>query len=67
MRQVPNERERAWAQRTPVVLVEDDPESSDRVIVYDRARNRANMTVEGYHATCRLAAGAQVHTLRILP
>lgn len=50
----------------PVIRVEDDPDHDDRVIVTDAGRNRANMTVRAFHATCRLAPGAQVRSERII-
>jgi hypothetical protein len=49
----------------PVVRVEDDPNDPDRVIVTDGGRNRANMTIRSYYATCRLAVGAEVLSTRL--
>ena len=54
---------RAWA--VSVVRVEDDPNNLTRVIITDKRGNRANMTIDGYYATCRLAPGAQMLSTRL--
>lgn len=53
--------------RTRVVLIEDDPRNEDRVVVVDVGRNRATMSVAAFWATCRLAPGAKVNTVRLWP
>jgi hypothetical protein len=50
---------------TPVVLVEDDPADSQRVVVTTAARNRASMTSQACSATCRPTADALVVTDRV--
>jgi hypothetical protein len=51
--------------RTRVVRVEDDPGDPDRVIVTDRAGNRASMTVKSCTAVCVLTDDVQLFTIRI--
>jgi hypothetical protein len=54
-------------QRARVVLIDDDPHHEDRVVVVDTGRNRATMSVAAFWATCRLAPGAKVNSVRLWP
>jgi hypothetical protein len=46
-------------------VVEDDPDSDDRVRVYDRSRNVGTMTVRAFWGTCKLTSDAIVLTDRL--
>jgi hypothetical protein len=61
-----NLHELTWEQRKPVTRVEDDPNDLTRVIVTDATRSRANMTISSFLATCRLAEGAEILTMRLI-